>query len=438
MAFYAKLFFNSLLFIVVKVRADLLESENLKKFDNIFDFSVGFLNESDNVSDYASKIQAIFCPKQPICTAAPDQNRTDVLKNLPEIIEIGTENYRIEDVHKIVGTCCLSCSCDRRTCTEDGNCCLSKIIADAIENNPDMDDQNAIDVLSALNEASEQKDENEAAIHSECIKASWLSYRDKNAYEIEADLDIPSYFMITRCFENHASQVEVTKCQNPTEYDTLTMLPVRSSDTGRIYWNVHCARCNNDGRHITQWNASVRFDTDIAYFINTSDIAHDYGSSVYPDKYSDIPGFISKTGNILYTPPFAQEDKLCLRKNTLLTCKINGNEPTGSWLETACEAIYSPLIIESVFGRIPYLNIFCYLCRREYIKLKTGGTCGYDELYLKGTSEGMGALLDYKAPNDDDNALTISTRQDKCGCEEIYDPNLVSTITRSILLRSIT
>ena len=55
---------------------------------------------------------------------------------------------------------------------------LTKIFADALENNQDMDDQNALAMLDHLEDVSEFKDENVTAVYSECVKASWLSYRD--------------------------------------------------------------------------------------------------------------------------------------------------------------------------------------------------------------------------------------------------------------------
>ena len=390
---YTKVFIYTLVCIAVAGLTDHSESESFESFENIFDFTVGLKNESDTIMDYATKIQALFCPEQPICTAEGDRNSTDVLKTLPEMIGIGTAVTRMEDVHKIVGACCLPCSCNTKTCKENGNCCLSKIFADALENNPDMDDQNSLAMLDHLEDVSEFMDENVTAVKSECVKASWLSYRDKDDLEIMDDPDISGYFMITRCFENNASHVDVTNCQTPP-VDDVTMLPVISSDTGRIYWNSYCARCNNDDRDILPWTASVKFNTDIAFFVNYSDPTVTY----YPDTYTGIPEFISKTGSIVYAPPNSQEDKLCLRKNSLLTCEDFAYKPKAqpkdSWLEMACERINSPLIIESAFGRgIPFMNIFCYLCLQEYIKPSVSSECGHGEHHDKSLLVGMSALL---------------------------------------------
>ena len=429
---YTKVFLNTLVFFVYTVLTESFEGKSFRRFENIFDFTVGLRYESEDMLDYATKIQALVCPEQPICSVEAERNRTDVLNTLPEILGIGTETIRIEDVQNLITACCMPCSCDTKSCHENNNCCLSKIGAHALQNSPDMDDQNAIGVPEILQGASTLKDKNVTAVYSECIQASWISYQDKNAFELVTDLDIPGYFMITRCFENSTSPEDVIKCQTPLEYAEEVMLPVTSSVTGRIYWNSYCARCNNDGMDVLPWIASVKFDTDIAYFINYS-----YPSlAVFPDTYDDIPDFISKTGNIVYRPPFPQKDKLCLRKTNLRTCKRPRTKPigswleknsTGSWLEKTCERIYSPLIIEGALERrYAFLNIFCYLCRQQYIKPNANRKCDYAERQEKNMFVRLSALLDFIASNSSTNAVSIVPRQGKCRCDEIFDLNLVS------------
>ena len=396
------------------------ESENFERFESIFDFTDGLKNESANIVEYAKKIQALFCPGQPICTTEGNVNSTDVLKTLPEIIGVGMEAVQLEDLYKVVGACCLPCSCDTKTCTENGNCCLSKIFADAIDNSPDIDDQTALDMIGGQDVFSDkQEGKNTTSVYGECIKASWLSYRDKDDLEIADDLDIPGYFMITHCFGNNARDTDMTKCHNPSESQNEVMSPVISSVTGRIYWNLYCARCNNDDSDISSWVTSVKFNTDITYFVNSSDdsVAH------YPDTYTDMVKFISQTGNVLYTPPTSQDDKLCLRKNALYTCM----DPKHVWLKEACERIYSPLIIENSLGyRIPFRNIFCYLCRHQYMKPSASTQCGFTGSHTKMTFKGMSALLDYRAHDSSHNAISTTPAHDKCRCDEVYDRYLVS------------
>ena len=157
--------------------------------------------------------------------------------------------------------------------------------------------------------------------------------------------------MITRCFENNANYVDVTKCQTPSEY---------------------CARCNKDDSNISLWTSIVKFDIDIAFFANNS---RDDRLS-YPEAYNVILNFISKTGNTIFTPPFPQ-DKLCFRKKHLKTCTDSRNKPTGSWIEKACERIYSPLMLECTFGRrIPFLNVFVTFVHKSISNRAQGGNVG--------------------------------------------------------------
>ena len=423
-------------FIAITVLSENEEYGSFKGFETIFDFTVGLRNDSNNFLNYATKIQALFCPEQPICTDEGERNRSDVLSTLPEIMEIGTEAIRTEYVHQIVGTCCLPCSCDAKPCKEDGNCCLSKVFLDALSDNPDIDVHNLTGVLDLLNGVSEFEDDDANTVYSECIKASRMSYGDKDALEIAHDLDTPSYFMITECFGNNSIDFDVEKCQRPSGDEAEDMLPVISSNTGRIYWNSHCARCNNEESDILPWNSSVRFDFDITFFANDS---KDYGSAVYPDMPDDLLGFISKTGDIVYSPPFPIADKMCLRKNTLYTCKSPSTKSTEvTWLKEVCERIYSPLIIENGFGRpYPYLNFFCYICRRQYTKPSEKRQCGSVEHHGKGTAGGLTAILDYKALFRSQTVLTTGSRQEKCNCDEIYDIYVVSVCTVSLFLISI-
>ena len=331
-------------------------------------------------------------------------------------------------MHKIVGACCLSCSCDTRTCKEDSNCCLSKVAVDTLTKNPDVDDRNSIVVLGRVNNASDLNNDNTTKVSSECIKASWLSYRDKDAIETANDLAIPSYFMITQCFDNKTNDLDVENCQSPPDDDGKLMLPVTSSVTGRTYWNSHCARCNNDENDLLPWIPTAKFKIDISYFLNRSQ----YHGSVYPETYSDVLRFIAETGNIIYTPPFPNEKKLCLRRNTFFTCKQPRRRNTdAAWLEKACKRVYSPVIIEDYIGRrFPFLNIFCYLllCRNQYMHTdrKEKTQCSGVEDSGRGSLGGLTALLDYTAEENDDNTRTTESRQDKCHCDELYDVHLVS------------
>ena len=417
-----KMILYTLVFLVVAGKADHLGYEDFDSFENIFEFTDGLKNESDNILDYIARVQALFCPEQPICTADGERNSTEVLETLPEIIGIGADVTRLEDLHKIAAVCCLPCSCDPETCQEDGNCCMSKIALEAGVNNTDIDYQNALGQSGIFDGDSEAV--TGTGVYSECIKASWLSYRDKDDWELATDLDIPAYSMITQCFGDNASRGDVLRCQTPSKLDeSEVMVPVISSDTGRIYWNPNCARCNDDDGDIIPWTAAVHFKIGIAYFANNTR----RDQPAYPDTYSRILKFISQTGNIVYIPPVPLHDKLCLRKINLKTCTDSLNNPTGSWLRRACERFYNPVIIEGSYGRrVPFLNIFCYLCRQQYILPTANRQCGYQNDNTKDVSDGMLALLDYSGTASHSNDMTAAPRLGKCRCDEVYDHYIVS------------
>ena len=411
---------------------ELSEIENYdssESFESIFNFVLGLRNDSGTFLNFATKVQTLFCPEQPICTDEGERNRTDVLSTLPDTMAVGTDAIRIEDMYEGVGVCCLPCSCDAKTCKEDGNCCLSKVFSDALSDKSDVDNHHLPGALNDLNGISSEFEANEATrVYSECIKATRMSYRDKDELEIASDLSIPSYFMITQCFQKNTTELTVRKCQNPSEDEIEDTLPVTSLNTGRIYWNSHCASCNNDETDIMPWNSSVTFDFDFAYFLNETDF--DYGIRSVPETRDDLLQFISKTGDTFYAPHFPMEDKLCLRKNTMDTCK----NQVIPWLKEACERIYSPIVIENFLGRLyPFRNILCYLCRKQYIKSSKQRRCGYEDGHVKSNAGKLTVLLNYKALGgihaDMSTGKTDSfgNRDERCRCNEIYDTYTVSS-----------
>ena len=451
------------LFTVIKVLTQQGHSDN-ESFKTILEFVVKLRNTSDDFIDYAAKIQALFCPEQPICTDEGITNASDVLKTLPKAIAIDTETYRIEEVHKSVGACCLPCTCETKRCREDGNCCLSKLDedvagdanadtsdnnantrdadADTVDANADMGDDypGNVDANADTNGSNPvmdydnpNTDGNIASVYSECIKASWLSYENKDTPEIQGDLDIDSYFMITKCFMNKFSDPNVSMCESPMAYHSQFMFPVTSSFTGRIYWNAHCASCNNDDKDLLSWTPIAKFQHDISYFLNRS--SYTTARTPYPKTYTDVLSFIAQNGNIEYTPPFPHDEKQCLRKNIFFPCKHPDTHIVDDpMLERAIQNIYSPVIIADILARpYPFPNILYYLfvCRNQYIhKTRSSNEqCGYKEETGKIAHGGMTALMDYTALDAGDNSRNKEERHGKCRCDEQLDVYLVSITT---------
>ena len=279
------------------------------------------------------------------------------------------------------------------------------------------------------------------ALYSECIKSVGESYIDKNVLELGYDLTIPSYFIITQCFGNNASSLTIQKCHHPSrnEFD-----PVTSSDTRRIYWNTHCARCNKDGSNLVPWKSTVRFNFDIAYFLNYS---HHHLTD-YPEKHDEILDYISKSGEIVFSPPFSIAEKVCILENILETCSMTENilnpitdRTEISWLHEACDLIYSPIILKTILGsEVPFWNIFCYLCQHQNVKLDIKPSekraCEFTsgQWHVKSSSRQITGLLDYRALTDytgTDKVMaesnSVRPMNQQCACNEIFDPNFVST-----------
>ena len=155
--------FANILYILVSIAVTSVSGGyHLASYEGLFSAAVALRNGSETFLEYATKIQAMFCPEQLICSKTGDMTRSDVLNTLPEALETGSETIRIEDIPKIVGACCLPCSCDEATCQENGNCCLSKVYLDAVGENWDADaNKNMSADFSLLNDDYSEPEDNE-------------------------------------------------------------------------------------------------------------------------------------------------------------------------------------------------------------------------------------------------------------------------------------
>ena len=191
------------------------ETEEFKSEENVESFFnplIQLKDVSDTFAQYAAQVQTLFCPEHPICGDVNEKNRDDVLRNLSLSMGFGYDETRVEDVSNVVGGCCPPCSCDEKTCKENGNCCLSKVFFDAVSVNDGVPNDGVHDDGSDTNDTFSGTFGNETkALYSECIKSVRESYIDKNVLELGYDLTLPSYFMITQCFGNNASSFDHPK-----------------------------------------------------------------------------------------------------------------------------------------------------------------------------------------------------------------------------------
>ena len=94
----------------------------------IFDFVKQLKRFSDDMTDFVSKIQAIFCPDQPICgSGGVHRDRSDILTTLPTDLNVSGTVVPLEELSEFMGVCCLPCSCEN-SCHEKENCCPTKVL----------------------------------------------------------------------------------------------------------------------------------------------------------------------------------------------------------------------------------------------------------------------------------------------------------------------
>ena len=97
----------------------------VKRYEKFDDFLTDVKTTADSLLDYVSKMQALLCPNQPVCSAEGELERKDVLGALPAVLSVGSFTINIEDVANSVDVCCLPCSCSD-SCRQDDNCCPTK------------------------------------------------------------------------------------------------------------------------------------------------------------------------------------------------------------------------------------------------------------------------------------------------------------------------
>ena len=99
--------------------------EQIQQFESLNDFLAGIQNTAHSLLDYVTKIQALFCPNQPICGPEGELTRQEVLETLPEAVTVNGRQVRLDDISDYAGICCLHCSCSDH-CRQDSNCCPAK------------------------------------------------------------------------------------------------------------------------------------------------------------------------------------------------------------------------------------------------------------------------------------------------------------------------
>ena len=380
-----------------------------RNVSDIYDFVVQLGNNSDRIHEYVEKIQAIFCPEQPICTDSGIEDSNTVLKALPDTLTVNDETLRVQDIKDFIGLCCLPCSCSE-TCEEDDVCCPTRY--------------------------NRNYPPNHKPAKRECVAATVRSYKRIDSL----GFGLSSYFMITKCFEDKSNDSIVSKCESPDIYNIEETVPVTSVRTGRTYWNKHCAICNGDTNNLFQWTTNILLGKDVLFYF---DATTRMGFKSQPNSLEELHAEFAISGRIFYTAPVSVEHDRCITKQHSRTCKDETqteNKIEISVLQEACERSNNPVYFGAV-KKYVYLNIFCFLlCIPRITQIARLDKCSFIDVE-RGQTE-MTAILDYKAASktllsDAYHPNHLRQVRDTCPCDQIYDYYKVSIFSLSLSLSSL-
>ena len=67
----------------------------VKGYEDFEEFLTDVKTTADSLLDYVTKMQALFCPNQPVCGANGELERPDVLGTLPAVISVGNVTVNV-------------------------------------------------------------------------------------------------------------------------------------------------------------------------------------------------------------------------------------------------------------------------------------------------------------------------------------------------------
>ena len=130
--------------------------------------------------DFVSKVQAIFCPQQPICDITGEYDSSTVLATLPASFTIGNTTIQTGHIPEVFRICCYHCAC---TCEVHGNCCLTKRV-----------------ITNATYHANSTRN----AMMSKCVESSLIGQ----------GMISSKYYMIQKCFGETSNEPPHEKTNN--------------------------------------------------------------------------------------------------------------------------------------------------------------------------------------------------------------------------------
>ena len=276
-------------------------------------------------------------------------------------------------------SCCKSCYCNE-TCGSTLNCCLEQF-----------------DLYKEV-----------ATYNLQCIRPI-ITFLNVSRVEV------PNYYMVTECLsdlENNCMQKPVAKWGS--------FLPVFSKTEDKIFFNKHCAECN-DVNDAKEWRLSL-----------SCNIVSSYQLTMMGDLIEDALKGISC--EIVFLPPKdTPVDKFICVKESINRCNV-----TGIWnqfnpvINEACETIYAPVRDENTVD-VLFANIFCVICNNAFFNSNAKCPKFAFEERADPNYTTFSVMLDYEVVDSSKEQDIYRKSQSVCGDFEVNHPFKVRQCSRATL-----
>ena len=214
------------------------------------------------------------------------------------------------------------------------------------------------------------------------------------------------YLIYDACPDNSSTPHLNDKCKGINKTELEDYVWVTDKETGHIYQNIHCARCQGVKTWIT-WRVRTT-----CHEVKTADFEHvtDILLNSKCDIINEVPDELNET----------IWKYRCYIPDRYSRCNVSGG--WGQYdAETyaACETFDLPFYQIAPRGPVIYKNIFCYVCNRNstrnpYIKCPKG-----EKGKLRTPFTRFSTLINF--------ATSTDTQTDsRCEASEVFDKHLVS------------
>lgn len=398
--------------LIIQKMTPLQCSQDAESFPYLHKFLHELFDSSPSKFDFILQVQVLFCPDQPVCSNYSNHIYNGIINGLPSL-EVHNITIEAREISKLIGACCLPCSCDD-SCIEDDRCCLSKLTMD-------------------LETTGSPKI---PAAKGECIAATSKAYFTQS-YKLGPYYNYHS--MVTRCFTKEGFQATkeynttVFRCEQSkmSHYLVDAMIPVTSLASGRTYWNTFCAFCNSDSDDIVSWSARAHLRRAFFYFGKKSFLT---GMETFESFFKNVV----TSGEFIYRKPITLNYFPCLIGQKISSCdnrSSSSDKPKDRFVQDACLNFSAPVLIRSKVRMIPYKNIFCFFCNDQTTiptYERNASECLFTDV-SKGEHSVMTALLNYKTGKRRGNgskAATFDEAGKHCSCQSIFDRDKVVLFCR--------